>query len=185
MQYLQPGGFSHPEGQTPSPAVDEDVQIKSLNATLTEWFSRHKYTRCFLAVDPSQRDLTSDDVEARASFANLARSDVRIHHDAFPEAHRPYLLELDLSNPEGVEALAQSARIAFEDRLPASLAEGLGQRVGGWLASTASLDQVTAHWSRLVLQRNDSGRACVLRFYDSRALALLWTVLSQIGRAHV
>jgi hypothetical protein len=55
----------------------------------------------------------------------------------------------------------------------------MGQRVGGWLASSASLDEVAAHWSRLVLQRDDSGRACVLRFFDSRALALLWNVLSQ------
>ena len=160
--------------------MDDDAQIKSVNATLREWFSRHKDMRCLLAVDPSQRDLTSDDVDARALFADLTRGDVLIQHDAFPEAHRPYLLELDLSTPEGVEALAQSARIAFEDRLPDSMAEGLGQRIGGWLASSASLDEVTAHWSRLVLQRNDSGRACVLRFYDSRALALLWTVLSPV-----
>jgi hypothetical protein len=178
MKYQQTGGPSHPAGPPTSPAMDEDVRIKSLNATLTEWFSRHKDMRCFLAVDPSQRDLTSDDVDAKAPFANLARADVLIHHDAFPEAHRPYLLELDLSAPEGVEALAQSVRVAFEDRRPESMAEGLGQRVGGWLASSVSLDEVTAHWSRLVLQRNDSGHACVLRFYDSRALALLWTLLS-------
>ena len=180
MNYPQTGGTSHPESPPTSPAMDEDAQIKSLNASLTEWFSRHKDMRCFVAVDPSLRDLTSDDVDTRAPFANLARADVLIDHDAFPEAHRPYLLELDLSTPEGVEALAQSVRIAFEDRLLDSMAEGLGQRVGGWLASSASLDDVTAHWSRLILQRNDSGQACVLRFYDSRALALLWTVLSPV-----
>jgi len=83
-----------------------------------------------------------------------------------------------LTEHEGVEALAQSVRFAFEDRRPESMAEGLGQRVGGWLASSASLDEVAAHWSRLVLQRNDTGHACVLRFYDSRALALLWTIMS-------
>lgn len=178
MKYPQTRESSHPEGQTTLPVMDEDAKIKSLNATLTDWFSQHKNMRCFLAVDPSQRNLTSDDADDRAPFANLARADVLIHHDAFPKAHRPYLLELDLSDPEGVEALAQSVRFAFEDRRPESIAEGLGQRIGGWLASSASLDEVAAHWSRLVLQRNDSGRACVLRFYDSRALALLWTVLS-------
>ncbi|WP_229467512.1 DUF4123 domain-containing protein [Massilia sp. Mn16-1_5] len=178
MEYPETGEPSHPERPPTSPTMDEDAQIKSFNATLTGWFSRHKDMRCFLAVDPSQRDLTSDDVDAKAPFANLARADVLIHHDAFPEAHRPYLLELDLSTPEGIEALALSVRVAFEDRRPESMAEGLGQRVGGWLASSASLDEVAAHWSRLVLQRDDSGRACVLRFYDSRALALLWTVLS-------
>jgi hypothetical protein len=60
------------------------------------------------------------------------------------------------------------------------MAQGLGQRVGGWLASHVSLEGIAAHWSRLVLQRDASERACVLRFYDSRALALLWTVLSQV-----
>jgi hypothetical protein len=178
MEYLETDVPWHPEGTPTSPSMDEDAQIKLLSATLTEWFSRHKDMRCFLTVDPSQRELTSNDVDVGAPFANLARADVLIHHDAFPEAHCPYLLELDLSTPEGIEALTLSVHVAFEDRRPESMAEGLGQRVGGWLASSASLDEVAGHWSRLVLQRNDTGHACVLRFYDSRALALLWTILS-------
>lgn len=160
--------------------MDEDARIESLNTALTEWFSRHRNMRCFLAVDPSQRDLTGDD--NREPFASLPRADVVIDHDAFPEAHRPYLLELDLSTPTGADALTQSVRVAFEDRRPESMAQGLGQRVGGWLASHASLEEIAAHWSRLLLQRDVSERACVLRFYDSRALALLWTVLSQTQR---
>jgi hypothetical protein len=179
MEYLHIGGAAHSDGAATSHAMDEDARIESLNVALTEWFSRHRDMRCFLAVDPSQRDLTSDDVDDREPFGSLPRAHVVIDHDAFPDAHRPYLLELDLSNPAGVDALAQSVRAAFEDRRPESMAEGLGQRVGGWLASHASLDEVAAHWSRLVLQRDDSGLACVLRCYDSRALALLWTVLSQ------
>lgn len=179
MQYLQTGGLGYPEGTPASLAMNEDARIESLNVALTGWFSQHQDMRCFLAVDPSQRDLTKDDVDGRAPFASLPRADVVIAHDAFTESHRPYLLELDLSTPAGVDALAQSVRVAFEDRRPASMAEGLGQRIGGWLASHASLDEVTAHWSRLMLQRDDKGHTCVLRFYDSRALALLWTVLSQ------
>ncbi|RQH02993.1 DUF4123 domain-containing protein [Paraburkholderia dinghuensis] len=165
--------------QTNGPATDEDAQIESLNGALTGWFSRHREKRCLLAVDPSQRDLSSEDADGDELFACLPRSDVLIDHDAFPEARRPYLLELDLSTQAGVAALAQSVRVAFEDRRPESMAEGLGQRVGGWMASAASLDEVAAHWSRLALQRDESGRNCVLRFYDSRSLALLWTVFSQ------
>ena len=178
MHYLQTGGPANPEDASTSPAIDEDAQIKSLHLALIEWFSRHRGARCFLAAAPSQSDLTNEDVEAKASFTRLPRVDVLIDHDAFPEAHRPYLLELDLSTQGGVDALEQSVRVAFEDRRPESMAEGLGQRIGGWLASYGSLDEVVAHWSRLVLQRDGSGRPCVLRFYDSRALALLWTVLS-------
>lgn len=179
MQYLQIGESAHPQGTPTSLAMNEETRIESLNVALTGWFSQHRDMRCFLAVDPSQRDLTREDIDDRAPFASLPRADVVIAHDAFPESHCPYLLELDLSTPAGVDALAKSIRVAFEDRRPASMAEGLGQRIGGWLASHASLDDVTAHWSRLVLQRDDSGRACVLRLYDSRALALLWPVLSQ------
>lgn len=179
MEYPQTERLARPEGTPISPAMDDDVCIESLKTVLTGWFSQHRGMRCFLAVDPSQRDLISDDVEASASFSSLPRANVVIDHDGFPEAHRPYLLELDLSTPAGVDTLAQSVRVAYEDRHPESMAKGLGQRAGGWLASYSSLDEVAAHWSRLVLQRDDSGHACVLRFYDSRALALLWPVLSQ------
>lgn len=178
MQYPQTEGPAYSETSSASPAMDEDARIESLNAALTEWFSCHRNMRCFLAVDPSLRDLTRDD--NREPFASLPRADVVIDHDAFPEAHRPYLLELDLSSPTGADALTQSVRVAFEDRRPESMAQGLGQRVGGWLASHVSLEGIAAHWSRLALQRDASERACVLRFYDSRALALLWTVLSQV-----
>jgi hypothetical protein len=178
MQYQQTQAASHSEGPPTLPAMDEDACIESLKHVLTVWFGQRRHIHCFLAVDPSQRDLTSDDIDDKEPFASLPRANVAIDHDAFPKAHRPYLLELDLSTPAGVEALAQSVRIAFEDRRPESMAEGLGQRVGGWLASHASLDEVVAHWSSLVLQRDDNGRACVLRLFDSRALALLWPVLS-------
>lgn len=178
MQYLQAEGLTQSDDTTTSSVTDEDARIESLHIALIEWFRQHQEMHCFLAVDPSQRDLTSDDADDSGPFVSLSRADVIIDHDAFPEAHRPYLLKLDLSTPAGVEALAQSVRVAFEDRRPASMAEGLGQRVGGWLASPASLNEIAAHWSRLALQRDERGRACVLRFYDSRALALLWTVLS-------
>lgn len=62
------------------------------------------------------------------------------------------------------------------------MAEGLGQRIGGWLASRASPEEVAMHWSRLALQCDDNGRTCVLRFYDSRAMALIWATLSNIQR---
>jgi len=165
-----------------SPAMNEDACIESLRNALKQWFSGHPNMNCYLAVDPSQRHLISNTADDSEPFASLPRADVIVDHEAFPEANRPYLLKLDLSSPTGMQALALSTRIAFEDRRPESMAEGLGQRIGGWLASCASLDEVAAHWSRLVLQRDNNGRAFALRFYDSRALALLWTALSQAQR---
>lgn len=161
-----------------SPAENEEERIASLNGVLKQWFSQHRELRCFVAIDPSQRDPVSDDADDKGSFASLQRSGVFIDHAAFPESCYPYLLELDLSTPAGLDALARSVRIAYEDRDPESMAEGLGQRVGGWMAGSATLAEVTAHWSRLLLQRDENGRACALRLFDSRAFALLWSVLS-------
>jgi hypothetical protein len=178
MPYLHTGEPAHLTSAPTESGSDEAERIESLNFVLTEWFSQHRDMQCFLVVDPSQRDLVSDDADDIGPFASLPRADLVIDHEEFPNAHQPYLLKLDLSSPAGIRALAQSIHIAFEDRRPESMAEGMGQRIGGWLASPAALEDVAAHWSRIVLQRDGDGRACVLRFYDSRAKALLWSVLS-------
>ncbi|KVT83265.1 hypothetical protein WT25_14230 [Burkholderia territorii] len=161
--------------------VDESREAAAIDAAVTSlraYFSKRPEMHCYLVVDPSQRDFTNDDEEAER-FQELTRTIVEIRHDAFPDSHRPYLVQLDLATPEGAEILAESVKIAFEDRRPMSMAEGLGQRVGGWLASEASMNEIAEHWGRHVLQYNEEGLPCALRFYDTRALSLIWSVLSQ------
>ena len=68
------------------------------------------------------------------------------------------------------------------DRHPDAVARGSGQRVGGWLATSAPAEDVAAHLSGHVLQVNDRGATCALRVYDSRAFALLWPVLTLMQR---
>nr|WP_041490747.1 DUF4123 domain-containing protein [Burkholderia cepacia] len=164
-----------------APGMDESREAAAIAAavgSLRTYFSKRPEMHCYLVVDPSQRDFTNDDEEAER-FRELTRAIVEIRHDAFPDTHRPYLVDLDLATPEGAGVLAESVKIAFEDRRPMSMAEGLGQRVGGWLASEASLDAVAEHWGRHVLQYNEDGLPSVLRFYDTRALSLIWPVLSE------
>lgn len=182
MQYPQTNGPVRSEDAPTSSEMVEETLIETLKTDVLGWFGRHQDMRCFLAVDPSRRSLTSGDNSEVASFGSLPRAEVVINHDAFPQAHRPYLLELDLSTQTGIDALLWSIHIAFEDRRPEFMAEGLGQRIGGWLASLATINEIALHWSRILLQRDNKGRACVLRFYDSRALALLWPLLSHAQR---
>ncbi|NIF81680.1 DUF4123 domain-containing protein [Paraburkholderia sp. Cy-641] len=160
-----------------SAKLDNATAIGDMVAALCAYFNRHRDMRCLLAVDPSQSGLF-DDEDDEHPFSKLPRTIVEIDHEAFPEAHRPYFLPLDLATPQGVALLAESVRLAFEDRHPESMAEGQGQRIGGWLATSASLNEVAAHWSRHALQYNEQGRPCVLRFYDARALGLIWPILS-------
>lgn len=155
-------------------AIDPAAQM---TAELREHFRRRGDSRCVLVVDPACRALV-DRPEAGLVFSEQPRATVPVVHDAFPPEHSPYLLELDLSAPEGARLLQESVRLAAEDREPARIARGQGQRIGGWLTSNASLDDIAAHWSHLVLQKDDQGTTCLLRFYDSRALALLWGALS-------
>lgn len=165
-------GAGRQEGANTGEAAAVDATVGVLRA----YFSKHPEMHCLLAVDPSQRDLV--DEEGAGPYAGLPRAVVEIDHDDFPHAHQPYLLELDLTTPDGVTLLKDSVRLAYEDRRPASMASGLGQRIGGWLASSAPIDEVAARWSDEALQYDEQGRACVLRFYDSRALSLIWPELT-------
>ncbi|MBN3839388.1 MULTISPECIES: DUF4123 domain-containing protein [Burkholderia] len=161
-------------------SVAEEARIRGQVSALTAWFNRHPDMHCLLLVDPSQRDPLADDAGDSSSFADLPKTEVVIDHEAVSPTHYPYLLELDLDTDSGVAALEVSVQLAFEDRHPQSMAEGLGQRIGGWLASSASAREVAAHCSRLALQNDDQGRLCLLRFYDPRSQALLWPMLAPV-----
>jgi hypothetical protein len=177
MDYPNTRGAGQQEAAHASPKAMEAVAVDATVSNLRAYFSKHPELHCLLAVDPSQRDLV--DTEEAGQFAELPRAFVEIDHEAFPEAHRPYLAELDLSTPQGIALLTESVRLAIEDRRPASMAGGQGQRIGGWLASSASLHEVAEHWADLALQYDEQARACVLRFYDARSLSLIWPVLTE------
>ncbi|VWD29494.1 MULTISPECIES: DUF4123 domain-containing protein [Burkholderia] len=163
--------------ETFEPVNDEYREsIDSMASVLRAYFDQQREPRCYLVVDPSQRALPPSD-EGAPSFGDQPSTVVAIAHDAFPDDHRPYLIELDLSTSEGMALLLESIRLAFEDRHPDAVAKGLGQRIGGWLASDSTLEQIAEHWSNIVLQVDEQGRKCALRFYDGRALSLMWRIL--------
>lgn len=178
MEQLNHRVGTHLQG---APASDEATEASAIEAqvgNLRAYFARHPGMRCLLIVDPSKRDLKQDGGQ-QGSLAELERAVVEVDHDGFPEAHQPYLVELDLSDRVGIARLTTSVRLAYEDRRPDSMAGGLGQRIGGWLATSASAIDVAEHWSRHILQYDEDGRAFVVRFYDSRALSLIWPILHE------
>ncbi|UVS93060.1 DUF4123 domain-containing protein [Burkholderia glumae] len=137
--------------------------------------------KCYLVVDPSLRSL--EDIPAGGVlFSQAKRASVPIGHNAFAPEHWPCLIELDLSTATGPALLAESVRAALADRLPESIARGQGQRVGGWLVGADSLQEAVDHWSTSLLHFDNLGRQCLLRFYDTRVLALMWPALSSTQR---
>jgi hypothetical protein len=140
--------------------------------------------KCLLVVDPSLRMLEDNPAEG-ALFSQAKRALVPVAHNAIAPEHWPSLIELDLSSATGTALLAESVRAALEDRLPESVARGQGQRIGGWLVGAQSLQEVVDHWSHSLVQIDDQGRQCLLRFYDARVLALMWPALSPTQRRHL
>lgn len=140
--------------------------------------------KCLLVVDPSLREL--EDNPAEGAFFSHARSTViPVTHTAFPPASQPRLVELDTSTEAGAALFAESIRVALADRQPESIARGQGQRIGGWLLGAETAQEVADHWALDLLQTDDQGRRCVLRFYDARVLALVWPVLEPMQRRHL
>lgn len=156
--------------------VHEDA-VSMIVAQLRSSVESNKDACCLLVVDPSRRALM-DRTDIGVFFSRQTPVPIPIRHEAFPLAHQPFLIELDLSGKDGIALLTESVRIAFEDREPDKIARGHGQRIGGWLISKASAHDTAAYLSRNALHTNEHGSACLLRFYDSRALSLLWPILT-------
>ncbi|MFL9867987.1 DUF4123 domain-containing protein [Paraburkholderia fungorum] len=178
MESLNYRNASAPRAGTTADA--EAVEVSTIERTvsvLRAYFGQRPEMHCLVVIDPSRLGFP-ESLEQKIPVSEQPHAIVTVAHEAFPDEHRPYLVELDLSTPDGVELLAETVRLAFEDRHPDSIAQGLGQRIGGWLASNGSADVVAAHWSQQILQADNRGRQCALRFYDSRALSLLWPMLS-------
>lgn len=151
--------------------------VEAAVIALQDHFRRNSEMQCLLIVDPQPQALPTQ-AKRRHSLADLPRTVVPIAHDAFPRSDCPYLLTLDPKAAQFGAWLAESVRVALADRRPDAISRVPGQRIGGWLATSASADDVAEHFSRQVLQLDDRGKTCALRFYDARALALLWPVLT-------
>jgi Domain of unknown function (DUF4123) len=178
MESLNYRNASAPRAQVATDTKAAEVSsIERTVSVLRTYFSQHPEMHCLVVIDPSRLGFP-ESLEEKIPVSEQPHAIVTIAHEAFPDEHRPYLVELDLSTPNGVELLVESVRLAFEDRDPDSIAQGLGQRIGGWLASNNPVEAVAAHWSQQILQADNRGRQCALRFYDSRALSLLWPILS-------
>lgn len=137
--------------------------------------------KCFLLVDPSLRAL-EDNPPKGAFFSHASSTTIPVAHTAFPPDNQPRLIELDISTEAGEALLAESVRVSMLDRQPESVARGQGQRTGGWLMGVESAQETADHWAKNLLQTDDQGRRCVLRFFDARVLALMWPVLAPAQR---
>jgi hypothetical protein len=154
-----------------------DVDPQGHARALIRMFTAQHAGRCILAIDPSTSPLES--IEAHGPrLDELEWVALQVPHPSFPADHAPRLVSLDLNEKRHAILFSNSVHLAFQDRSPERVASGMGQRIGGWIATDADVGELASYWSSMMIQHDERNRAYVLRFNDSRSLALLWPILS-------
>ncbi|WP_157685661.1 DUF4123 domain-containing protein [Robbsia andropogonis] len=159
---------------------DPENLKKQIRAAIQKQLARMEDARLLIVVDPAASPLES--LDAEPSFRGLSSSSILVQHDLFPSSDCPYLIELDIEIPEVRTLLERSINTVLSDRTADRMARGAGQRIGGWIVTQETPEALAAYWGNLILQRDERERATLLRFYDNRALALLWPMLTMRQR---
>ncbi|WP_347557783.1 DUF4123 domain-containing protein [Robbsia sp. KACC 23696] len=128
-------------------------------------------------TDPSTSPLEGETTQ-RPWFDELDWVSLPVPHASFPAEHAPRLAVLNLNEQRDAKLFYNSVQLAFEDRSPERVASGMGQRIGGWIATAADVSELANYWASMIVQYDKRERAYALRFYDSRSIALLWPLLS-------
>lgn len=152
-----------------SAAVDNAVE------QLQRHFATHAHGRCLVLFDPSVHRADDDRFDG-ALLREWPHCEIAVAHLRFPQAHRPYLMSLDLSRYFDTEVLRASVRMAQEDRDSNVIGRNQGHRVGGWLAAPTDVRTVAKHLAHHTAQSLNGVRR-PFRFYDMRCLAWLWPLL--------
>ncbi|MCW7536719.1 DUF4123 domain-containing protein [Aquabacterium sp. A7-Y] len=183
-----------PDAMPPSEGVaSRDALLDVADALHRDFAALHAEDpacRCILLIDPSLRDATLDeDFASGIASLRLQPEPIQWRHRKLISGHRPLLLPLDLSKSAASVLLAASLRMAAEDMDPHSLRQGWGQRIGGWLFSSASAVELARHMGTLAVQQLPAGlpvyagRRRLLRFFDPLVWPVLWEVSRPAQRA--
>ncbi len=128
--------------------------------------------RCLLVVDPILRPIETEDGPWQ-HYARLPHTPVPIAHPNADPSHCPVLTPLRLDNEADRALLAHSVAEASAELDPRALRQGHGRRIGGWIETDASVDDVAGHLGQVMVQRHPSGHNVWLRLQDP---AVLWVV---------
>lgn len=115
-----------------------------------------------------------DDIPAEDIYnISLDREDI-------PPAREAKLISI---TSHQVERIRQSLAFALEEQSDAAQEERQGFAIGGWLASNASVKQLTAHLSRCMSQRIPGEGRRYFRWADRRVTEWMWPALDETEKA--
>ena len=179
---------------TPSP-------IDLAEAVQRRWAARAAVdptVQCLLMVDPTLRD-ASDAPSYRACLERWAQASsvqspedlaTPIHwtHPNLKPEHRPRLIALALDRYASADLLQASIALALEDQELESLMRGDGNRVCGWLLTSAPVKQLAVHLGALAVQQLPGdfpahpNKRMLLRYFDPSVMPSLWQLSTDAQR---
>lgn len=137
--------------------------------------------KCHVLIDPSLNHAAEDEAFAEAMLAADAQLvPIEWSHPKLVPEHRPALITVDISVNPGGALLSLSMQMAAQDAQAGNLQQGRGQRIAGWLLSSARTHMLAQHLGAMAVQtlpdelRPVAGRRRLLRFFDPLVLPVLW-----------
>ncbi|ERT10741.1 DUF4123 domain-containing protein [Photorhabdus temperata] len=110
---------------------------------------------------------------------------IQIKHPRFEPRYSPWLIPLDINQPEDADMLELSITQALQESDPAELIAGRGRMVCGWLFSAHPVSAIAQHLGMTAVQTLSSVRQIVLRFYDPTVNNALWPLLDTWQRSRL
>lgn len=140
--------------------------------------------RCHLLIDPLLRDPAEDDDWHGLGDALATRTTpVRLAHPDIDPRVWPRLITLDLTRPRDADISRTAAEMAIRDWHPASLVQGRGRRIGGWIFGATDVAAMARHLGQSLLQESPGGSRRLFRLHDPAVIDLVWRMASHRQKA--
>jgi hypothetical protein len=144
--------------------------------------ARHSHGMLWLAVDAANPNAEPLPAELDAALRGPGASTVPLRHPDIDPSSQPRWLALNTEHANGSWLVQQSIEFALAELHPASLQQGCGRRIAGWLYLDGELSDALRHWGSQMIQRKPGGQRCLLRLHDPAVLWTLWDLLSPAQR---
>jgi hypothetical protein len=153
--------------------MPEDMRWKMHLESLRAQIRRNANGQCLMWINPAQ----VDPFEIHTSMQSR-RVTIPIAHPRFDLKYAPYLVALNLDDPEDSEVFETSVFIAWDSWRLERLQAFRGQPIAGWVLTDASPKLLAQHWALYCHLHRDNGISKLLRFHDPGVREWLWPILT-------
>ncbi|MEA9393069.1 DUF4123 domain-containing protein [Acerihabitans sp. TG2] len=158
-----------------NPAIAQ--QAEAILAPLTAQLARSG-ENVFLLIDPTKLELNTRSPWISA-LTERHPQPAPLLHGSIPQKYYPWLVGLDLTQPDDTRVLKESITQALQETDPTKLIAGTGRTVCGWLTSAHPAGVVARQLGGTAVQALSGGGNILLRYFDPAVNTLLWPQLSR------